>query len=406
MHRRHFNSLIASSSLAALTRGLGSQASLNSNLDRCRGLLLGGLIGDAIGGPMEFAESPPSQLCNARSWPEDRRIDSAILAELAKTLPFLGYEKLRPAPAPYGQWKNRAPAGTLTDDSRHKMILMMAIKKAQEESKPLSTTHLASAYLAFQPIGIESNQALRKLDSEGFQEYRLASRWVLGDRDLKRALPPSRLWSGVETCAGQMLLPPLAVKYAGKPKAAYRKSFEVDFVDAPGAKDYTAALIAGLAGVLAPEMNHVSIAKRWKKLFDSMITTDPFRFSKVPYVGRPFSKWLDLSDQLVKRCEGNAAKLFSLLLKEGKPVYYWDAHFTILVPVTMIKFCEFNSLAAMHLVLDFGFDTDSYAQILGCMVGAVHGEKIFPLEMRMAVRSSLKTDYGHDVEDWVKLLRE
>jgi ADP-ribosylglycohydrolase len=55
----------------------------------------------------------------------------------------------------------------------------------------------------------------------------------------------------------------------------------------------------------------------------------------------------------------------------------------------------------MHLILDFGHDTDSYAQVLGAMVGAVHGPDIFPASMRDNVETSLKSDYHESIDDWI-----
>ena len=75
-----------------------------------------------------------------------------------------------------------------------------------------------------------------------------------------------------------------------------------------------------------------------------------------------------------------------------------------LVPLTMLKFCDFDALAAMHLTLDFGHDTDSYAQLLGAMAGAVHGMGLFPDSMTSAVQSRLMVDYGETVEDWVQTI--
>ena len=58
----------------------------------------------------------------------------------------------------------------------------------------------------------------------------------------------------------------------------------------------------------------------------------------------------------------------------------------------------------MQLSIDFGHDTDSYAQVLGAMAGAVHGLDIFPMSMADAVESRLLADYGESVDSWVATL--
>ena len=103
--------------------------------DRIEAMLLGSLIGDAAGGPVEFRdpEEMISVLPATRNWADDKILDSEAIAELADSFPMLSYEKLRPDPAPYGQWTANAPAGTITDDSRMKIILFNTLWYARRK---------------------------------------------------------------------------------------------------------------------------------------------------------------------------------------------------------------------------------------------------------------------------------
>ncbi len=188
--------------------------------DRVAGLLLGGLIGDALGGPVEFAdgEKVAGYLLGTRDWPASRTMTADDRAEWAETLPLLSYEKLRPDAVPYGPWRESADAGTVTDDSRHKIVLIRAIREAvAQEQATLTAADLARQYLDFKPIaGVEPDADTQKLCEEGFAEYRMAARWLLGDRDEALALPVERLWAGIANCSGQMMLPPLAAAYVGR----------------------------------------------------------------------------------------------------------------------------------------------------------------------------------------------
>jgi ADP-ribosylglycohydrolase len=412
LKRRAFCSQVLSSSLlgAALSIPAAAQAaSVVSTRERSLGLLFGGLIGDALGGPVEFSDVDHSDfLMDLRNWPKDRQITESDLQALADNLPLLGYQDLRPDPAAYGPWKSSAPAGTLTDDSRHKIILMRAIRKAQADRRPLAADHIAESFLSFQPPAAagDSQQEVALLCEEGLREYRFAARWLLGERALDRARPLERLWAGVDNCSGQMMFPPLAVAYAGRPEQAYMRTFDLDFIDTSMARDFASALNAGLAAVLATELDDQSVGQRWQALFGSMRATDPYRLRDVPYAGRQLDRWLDKADEFVARSKGRPWRLFELLESEGQPTYWWDAHFTLLAPACMIKFCDFNPLAAMHLTLDFGHDTDSYAQVLGCMVGAVHGVDIWPPQMVAAVETSIKNDYNESVEAWYETLKQ
>lgn len=385
--------------------------------DRVEGLLLGGLVGDALGGPVEFHSDPRSlELCQARSW-EDQTLTEERLQELASTLVLLPYAGIRDGVAPYGPWQKSAPAGTLTDDSRHKIVLLRAVRRLLNRSARdsdgagravrLKKTDIARQMIDFQarPAGGDSAQ-IQQLNAEGFREYRLASRWLLGERDPGLALPVERLWGGVNNCSGQMMFPPLAACFPGRPEEAYKTAWDLDFIDAPAARDMLAALVAGLAEILHPRYDMTSPEEKFAALRQTMESTDPYRQSKIPFAGRQLSKWLQTADQLVDRAQGSPRRLFRLLEEDGKPVYWWDAHFTLLVPLTIFRLCRFNPLAALHLTLDFGHDTDSYAQVLGCLAGAIYGASVFPASLQKAVRGTLQSDYEEDVSQWLITLQD
>ena len=377
---------------------------------RYRGLIYGGVLGDALGGPVEFQEGPQvdAVLPCLRKWPLDRRIDVATIESLAATLPLLDFAKLRPGAEPYGQWTKESPAGTSTDDTRHKIVLMRMLKRLLTGTPaPCDAQSLANEYLRFHPIdGVPPNAELAALCDEGFREYRFAAQWLLGKRDLKIAKPIERLWSGIDNCSGQMLLTPLSAVYAGHPLEAYQAAYALDFVDAPGARDMAASLVAGLAAVLVDAHPGETSPQRWQRLFETMRQTDPYELTQVPFAGRPLHRWLDLSDQLVEQANGIPRRLFELLETEGKPVYWWDAHFTLLVPITILKFCNYNSLAALHIILDFRHDTDSYAQVLGAMAGAVCGDSLFSVSMMQTIKNRLSVDHGEDLEDWCHTVQQ
>ena len=191
-----------------------------SSRDRQLGLLLGGLIGDALGGPIEFSEasSHDQGLVGARNWDEGRTITDGDLTRLAASVPFHDYKSLRPDTSPYGPWRKNAIAGTLTDDSRHKIVLIHAIARANQQGRVVTDQDIAHALIDFRPItNAEDRTEIATLDEEGFREYRYAARWLLGERDLEVARPVERLWAGIANCSGQMMLPPLAAVFAGDP---------------------------------------------------------------------------------------------------------------------------------------------------------------------------------------------
>nr|WP_161501115.1 ADP-ribosylglycohydrolase family protein [Rhodopirellula sp. SM50] len=190
---------------------------LGISLDRLRGFLIGSLLGDALGGPIEFSDPDrlPDDMPHVRHWKAGTKLTATHCETLARTLRLRGYETLRPETAPFGPWRKRAPAGTITDDPR---------------------------------------------------------------------------------------------------------------------------------------------------------------------------------------------QLFEKLEQEGKPHYWWDAHFTFVVPLAIMHLCRDDPMAAMNLCLDFGHDTDSYAQLLGAWIGAIHGREVFPESMVRQVETRLQVDFGESVDEWCRTL--
>jgi ADP-ribosylglycohydrolase len=374
------------------------------------GLVMGGLLGDALGGPTEFQEGPhiDAVLPNLRRWPDDRRLTAADRRALAEGLQLRSYSGLRPQAEPYGPWSAGGPAGTVTDDSRHKIVLMRTLQRAIRDDRwPVTAADLAREYLAFTPHeGQAPDERLLILNDEGFREYRYAARWLLGDRDEQRARPVERLWSGVANCSGQMLLLPLAAAFPGQPEQAYRAAFMLDFVDAPIARDLAASMVAALASVMDPATLAWPAEQRWQRLLTTLRQTDPWGFAAVPFAGRPWIRWLDQAETFATDARGDTGALFRRLETDGQPVYWWDAHFTLLVPLACLHHCQFDPLATLHLTLDFRHDSDSYAQVLGAMIGAVHGQQVFPQPMRDAVAARLSADYGESCQAWCEVLAQ
>lgn len=408
--RRRFLACVGGCSVVALSpSALAIERELSVS-SRIRGMLYGSLIGDAIGGPIEF-KSPDEVreiMPAARWWSDDRRLDQATKQELADSLQMFSYVELRPDTAPYGPWKAEARPGTITDDSRHKIILIRALRRMLAEGREhLTKLDLAKEIVAFQPHPERSpDSELAALVEEGMQEYRFASRWILGERDPQLALPVERLWSGISNCSGQMMMTPLAAVFTGQPERAYLETYRLDFIDAPIARDIASSINAGLAAALDPKLADASSEVRWQALLKALRQTDPYRLREVPFAGRPLDRWLDLAESIARRAEGRPRKIYELLETEGKPVYYWDAHFTLLVAMTMLRACEFEPLSAMQLTLDFAHDTDSYAQLLGAMAGAVHGMDIFSISLRTPVSQRLAADYIESVPGWLRTLED
>lgn len=383
----------------------------DASMLRCKGLLAGSLIGDALGGPLEFADEATlaaatrrGDVAGVRQW-SDPVLGTDAMRRLSDSLRLPEYSVYRRAAAPYGPWMDNAPAGTITDDSRMKIVLLRAMEDANERQQTIAPEDVARALVEFQCRRDQADSpAVAALCREGLREYRYAARWLIGDRDRSVALPVDRLWSGVANCSGQMMMLPLAIVHAGDPVAAYERCYRMDFVDHGYAKDFAAAVVAGLAAVVGRSPDGLTTDQRWGLFRDTIRKTDPMRLAEVPFAGRPLVGWLDLAEEIVDRCDGNVVELFGRLETDGRPVYYWDAHFTFAVAMTMVGFCHRYPLAALGLSIDFGHDTDSYGQLVGAIVGAIHGADVFPDELFAPVRDAMANQYGESIDRWLGIL--
>lgn len=350
--------------------------------DRISGLLYGSAIGDALGGPIEFqsTEAIAQLRPQPKVWQKDELFDAEAAIERLQLRP---YAPLRPKSESYGQWGENAPAGTITDDTRHKLILLEALH--QSKGAPNKQT-LAKVYMDWPSKALSTE--LAGLNQDWLEEWRYASAWVLGIRDPTIARPPERLWQGLPTCCGQMTSLPLAALYPGKPVNAYRACYELSYFDNSWGKDVNAALVAGLSTALA--------GKTWPEIIQSIQKTDPYHYGNIRYTTRQVDHWLDLALKLSTEAEKKPAKLFASLEKTFAQTIKWEAQVPFVVAISCLALADYDPLAALQLTTEWGHDTDSYASLLGAFVGAKHGVKLFPDHLRTPVHERLMADFDVD----------
>ena len=54
----------------------------------------------------------------------------------------------------------------------------------------------------------------------------------------------------------------------------------------------------------------------------------------------------------------------------------------------------------LQLSIEWGWDTDTYPQLLGAFVGAIYGEGVLKKEWKDTLAVRLMEDYGESVEEW------
>jgi len=377
--------IIASLTLAMIDAKSQVYSYLKPSLSsKIEGMLIGSVIGDAAGGPVEFVNPPIRSFWSTT--------DDKITKEGILTLGSLF--KLRAYPKdvePFAQWEPYGPEGTITDDTRFKLIFFNTLKNYDGV---LTMKNFAQSVLDFRN---ELPEKYKDNYDDWIPEIEYATNWALGKKD--NAYPVERIWGGIPTMEGQMPFLPIAALNPADPEWCYLKTYELGYFDIGIAKDINSALVAGLARTLQEDGS-------WKNFEEAMRTIDPYHYNKVLYVDRQLIKWLDLSHDLVRRSDGNIAKLFTLLEEYLETVYWWEAWVPIVVVMTCAEIVNYNPLASMQLMMEFGHDTDSYAQVMGAVLGAIHGKEVWPEDIVDTVNSRMKEQFNQNVDDWIELINK
>ena len=365
--------------ISVITQNIIAQPSIVSKIE---GMLIGSAIGDAAGGPVEFVHPPLRSFWTIT----DKKITQEGIEELGSLFKLRAYPKNA---EPFAQWEPYGPEGTITDDTRFKMILFNTLKKYDGE---LTMKNFAQSVLDFRD---ELPEKYQDNFDEWIPEIAFATNWALGERN--NAYPPERIWGGIPTMEGQMPFLPIAALNPEDPEWCYLKTYELGYFDIGIAKDINSALIAGLARALQTDGS-------WQNFEDAMRTVDPYKYNEVLYVNRQLTKWLDLSHDLVKKADGNIARLFVLLKENLETVYWWEAWVPVVVVVACAEIVDYHPMASMQLMMEFGHDTDSYAQVMGAVLGAIHGKEIWPEEIRRTLNDRMKEHFNQNVDDWMQMI--
>ncbi len=396
---------------AAITNNCLAQTKMDAAFirNKIKGLLLGTFIGDALGGPIEFQGHPEIQATPnpPKLWTDTTEVmDEAAIKAAADRMYFREYKYLLPFAQPYGCWSANAAPGSVTDDSRHKMILMFMLRNALKKNQwPLTEKKYAQAYLDWSKSAvIKIHPAYDTLCQQWLGESYKSINWILGSRKIGEAYPVERMWNALPTCYGQMALTPVAALYPGEPEKAYLTAYKMAWFDIGFAKDMIASSVAGISVALTLDPATMTNEQLWGKVIAAMKKTDPYDYLKIPWCERQTQRWLDVADLYAAKANGSPAKLFALLDKEFMYTTKWEAAVPFLVDFSILKLCKYDPLAAMQLSIEWGNDHDTYPQFIGAFIGAIYGPDIFKKEMKETVTKRLQLDYDENINEWVNTL--
>lgn len=330
-----------------------------------KGFVIGSFLGEAYGGPREFRPRMPLKLSSV---PTEKEWDN-----YGKTLVLENYSF---PPSDYGHWDHRGRKGSLTDETRHKIIYL---------NSPKTKKGLAETYIQYSQ---KNGRFTSWLD-----EYVRAARWVTGVRELPLALPLERLWGGMSTQAGQMVFLFEALSHLERPEEGYLQVWNLNWIDQAQAKDVTSSVVVLSTLLIAQTPFH--------KALEEVKKIDPFQFNNVPYVPRRVSQLMDEALRISQMAKGNPHQLFKLFEENLHPVTWWEDYVPFVISIALIDFVGLkHPHAALKLAIDFGHDTDSVAHVLGAWLGAIYSEEMFNVDDVEIVNQLMKEEYGHEIKDF------
>jgi len=306
------------------------------------GCMLGGAIGDALGGPVEHMS--PDEIRKRYGGNLDR---------------YVPYNR---PPAYHAQFAEGDGIGNYTDDTRLKHIHCDAIFRAGGVPRRGDLAiELAKAYH-------NAPDALH----EGFiEEYYMKAVW--GD--------DKAVFSGEPTNGSIMANSPLGLITACRPDNAYQLGFDLAFLTEGYARTSSAMYVAAVAEAMRPGATVDSIittARETHLRFARRREGDHWHNLKWRY--DPNLKFLDMGLEIARREQDVFA-----IAEPLKDVLEWghlfsEAIHTLVVALSMFVAAEGDIKKSIMGAIMYGRDKDSYASVAGALAGAFNGFDAIPRE--------------------------
>lgn len=308
--------------------------------DRIYAAMLGGAIGDAMGGPVE-----------------GRHYDE-IEAEYGMVEGFLPYTH---APDYHNQFANAA--GTVTDDTRLKHILCQAIINAGDlPARGDFARAVTEAYY----------QAESDLERGFLEEYMLAG--LYGEERL--------VFAGQPTNGALMMNSPVGMVCAADPEAAFEAGFRLAYITDGYAKTSAAIMAAAVAAAFIPGIGVEAVIDMALEAARQFERTGAYTRGWQWY-GHVFA----INERLVETAVEIALREKDVLAV--RPAFYEklrvselgsEAAQTLAVALGMFAAAGGDFHNTVIGAVNYGRDNDSYASIAGALAGAYHGTGAIPGE--------------------------
>ncbi|MGD2175197.1 MAG: ADP-ribosylglycohydrolase family protein, partial [Candidatus Brocadiaceae bacterium] len=240
---------------------------------RVLGCMVGGAIGDAFGGPIEMKGPEYLEELAGKLWIDE----------------FLHYGPDHGV-HPLGVWQPSPPRGTGTDDLRNNQAFVECVVRN-------------SGFINSQLLAIEYIERFREPERFYPSHHNLARQYLRGKYLRSCAhlgmqeLPDGRegrvvraRGNGFPTLGGLISLAPSGLLYRDEPERAYRKAFELGFLDVGYARDATAMMAAMVSAALGGQVDA-------RGMVEVGMCTDPFGYGERRVMVRRIRRFLEIAGE-------------------------------------------------------------------------------------------------------------
>ncbi len=387
---------------------LNSQTlSAEDRYDKILGALVGSAIGDAMGASTEMWHRKDIQL-------------------------KYGYiQGLTPAvreQSPEGTWGHNLNAGSTTDDTRWKFLMVKYLSQNKVSLTPNAFAKFISAYYGdlTKELGakeISSNPDMLDVQIEKIdwiKEWaRVAIAYQKDNASYQKA--QNRFYGGEMSCAGQLYTPMFGL-VTSNPEDAYNVAYDHTLFDIGYAKDIS-ALVAAMTQMAMQTRNMDSI-------INTATLVDPHGYQDSRLVGRISYASADASiksvlaikekvliDSLVEKdtsifkipkgFQGNQKDwmrqemAYQMLEKDEKAIAFHSGEIWQIL-ITGLQFGEGDFTKTIQFIVNYGRDNDTVAAVAGMILGAKDGYSNLPKELKEEVLKVSREQMGIDLEALAK----
>ncbi|GGG35995.1 hypothetical protein GCM10011414_01640 [Croceivirga lutea] len=370
--------------------------------DKVLGALVGSAIGDAMGASTEM-------------WHRDNiQLKYGYITNLTPALRVQ---------SPEGTWEHNLPAGATTDDTRWKMLATAYLTANQNNQNAENFVDFILSYYQQEVEKLNTKETFNSTDflDDAIEKIDWIKEWARVAQAYKKGTSAyleasNRFYGGEMSCAGQLYTPMFGL-WANSPEEAYVNAYAHSIFDIGYAKD--------ISGLVAALTNKAMRTQNIDSLITTTLVVDPLKYQDSRLVGRISAGITEtsLTAVLLTQKEAKLDSLFIdknivempnsyprteldwaienmlfLYLEENEKAIAFHSGEIYQILITALKYADGDFEKCMQFIVNYGRDNDTVAAVAGTILGAMHGYKNLPKDLKNKVIKVNKEIMGIDLE--------